>query len=382
MITSAVILCLILAAFPALLFVHNLALYRPLPRVPEPAFAPEAVSILIPARNEEANIGAALESLLANRGVELEIVVLDDGSADRTAEIVSGIAAGDSRVRLESAPPLPPGWCGKPHACHELARHARHPLLLFIDADVRATAPDALLRVSQLMSDSPALALASGVPHEQTGTLPEKLIIPLIHFVLLGFLPLERMRATTDPRFGAGCGQLFIARRDAYSATRGHAAIPRTMHDGVELPRLFRQHGYATDLFDATDVFTCRMYSGWREVWHGFAKNAHEGLASPRLIVPSTLLLVGGQIAPFFLVAAGVKPLLALLACLAAYTPRLLGAVRFRQSSLGALLHPFGVLMLVAIQWHSFLRSMRGQSAVWRGRAYGAAAEKTGSAGA
>ena len=84
--------------------------------------------------------------------------------------------------------------------------------------------------------------------------------------------------------------------RDAYEAVGGHAAIADRLHDGVALARQFRSRGFATDLFDATDTFHCRMYRTALEVWNGFAKNAHEGLGSPRMIVPATLLLLGGQV--------------------------------------------------------------------------------------
>ena len=150
-------------------------------------------SVLIPARNEEANIGAALRSVLQSEGIDFEVIVLDDGSSDRTAEIVREIADGDARVRLESAQPLPAGWCGKNFACHQLAALARHPLLIFLDADVRVLRSDSLARLAHFVEQSGA-ALVSGVPREETRGLMEKLIVPLIHFVLLGFLPMRRMR--------------------------------------------------------------------------------------------------------------------------------------------------------------------------------------------
>lgn len=136
MILSLALIALVLAAVPAALFWANLRHYRP-----PPSFAPEqvlpAVSVLIPARNEESTIRAAVESALASVGVTVEVLVLDDRSEDATAKIVSDLASRDSRVRLLTAPPLPSGWCGKQHACAVLARAASHPLLAFLDADVR-----------------------------------------------------------------------------------------------------------------------------------------------------------------------------------------------------------------------------------------------------
>lgn len=357
----------LLAVIPALLFVRNLRLYAPLPRARSLHIR---CSVLIPARNEEANIAAALRSVLESEGVDLEVIVLDDGSTDRTAEIVRRFA--DPRVRLETAQALPAGWCGKNFACHQLAALARHPLLVFMDADVRVSLPDSLARLAQFVEQSDA-ALVSGVPLEETRGFTEKLIIPLIHFVLLGFLPLERMRKSTDPRFAAACGQILAVRREAYERTGGHTAIANRIHDAVALTRSFRAQGLATDLFDATDTFHCRMYRRASEVWHGFAKNAHEGLGSPRLILPATLLLLGGQVLPPVLLTLTTSPLalaFAAIATAAAFLPRLIAVTQFRQPLLGALLHPIGICALVAIQWFAFFRSLCKRPAVWKGRSY------------
>ena len=116
---------------------------------------------------------------LANGGVELEVVVLDDDSQDRTAEIVGNLARADDRVRLERALPLPPGWCGKQHACHVLAERARYPILLFVDADVRLS-PDAVAAAAGFLLGRD-IGLASGFPREIARTTAERLMIPLIH---------------------------------------------------------------------------------------------------------------------------------------------------------------------------------------------------------
>lgn len=362
----------VLAAVPALLFVANLRLYRP-PALPSADQPPPAISVLIPARNEEAGIVACVEAALASRGVTVEVIVLDDASEDRTAAHVGAVATRDARVRLETAPPLPDGWCGKQHACHVLSGLARYPLLAFLDADVQLE-QDGLARLAWFLETSGA-DLVSGVPRQDTLTPLEKLLIPLIHFVLLGFLPLGRMRRSVHPAYAAGCGQLFLARRGAYAASGGHASIRTTLHDGIRLPRAFRAAGRRTDLCDATDLARCRMYRSGAEVWRGLAKNATEGLAAPGMIVPATLLLLGGQVAPFVLLAAAAwlpSPVLGLatVGVFLAYLPRFLGVVRFRQSPLGAVLHPLGVTLLVAIQWYALTRSLLGRPASWRGRSY------------
>jgi len=371
-IDTLALIALVLAAIPCGLFLLNLLVYRPL--ADQKSGKAEPISVLIPARNEEKNIRATLAAVLANRGVEFEVIVLDDHSTDGTTSIVSKFATHDARLRLEPAPPLPAGWCGKQYACHVLAMLARHPLLLFIDADVRL-APDALARMVGFMSGSGS-ALASGVPRQELGTFSERLLLPLIHFVLLGFLPMHAMRRTRWPSMSAGCGQLFIARRDAYVQCGGHAMLRDSLHDGIKLPRVFRQAGFLTDLFDATDLATCRMYHTNAETWRGLGKNATEGLAAPRTIVPMTALLLGGQVLP--LVMCAWAPMLstlglmfAVVATTLAFLPRLTATVLFRQSLGSALLHPLGVLALLAIQWHALARHFLGRPAEWKGRSYG-----------
>jgi glycosyltransferase involved in cell wall biosynthesis len=366
----------VLAAIPAVMFHQNLQVYAP-PPVYKPGADtdPLAVSVLIPARNEAGAIRAAVEAALQSEHVRLEVIVLDDHSTDATATIVREIAAQDWCVRLVHAPLLPPGWCGKQHACAVLATLASHPILVFVDADVRL-APHGLVRLGAFLNSSGA-GLISGLPRQEMETFVERLVLPLMHFLLLGFLPMQWMRRSRHPAFGSGCGQLFMARRDAYEAAGGHAAIRTSLHDGLTLPRAFRAAGLRTDLCDATEVATCRMYRNAREVWYGLAKNATEGLASAALIVPATVLLLGGQVLPLVLLGLGGLGRLSLFAAglaglgvLAAYYPRLRAVRRFGQPWREALLSPLGVLLLLAIQWYARGRALWGYPATWKGRTY------------
>ncbi len=372
--TLLAVACLICAAVPAVVFVRNLSQYRP----PDMATTREAVSVLIPARNEEASIAACVESALASRGVDLEVIVLDDRSGDATATIVRGIAARDPRVRLETAPPLPPGWCGKQYACAALGRLATCDWFVFLDADVRLS-PDSLARTAA-HAERRRIDLLSGVPTEETGTLAEKLVIPLIHFVLLGFLSLRASRAFRGPAWAAGCGQFFLTTRAAYDRAGGHAAIRGSLHDGLMLPRAYRRAGLTTDVIDLSGLARCRMYRSAAEVWRGLAKNATEGLAAPALIGPATALLLFGQVLPVVVFAvacladnSAAVPV-AVVATAASYLPRLIAARRFRQSRLGAALHPLGVLGFLASQWTAFACRLAGRPATWKGRSYVAGA--------
>lgn len=371
----AATLGLVLAGFPAVMMAWNSLAYRRAPVVREgERSGGRGVSLLIPARDEEASIVAAVESALASRGVELEVIVLDDHSTDRTAELVREIARREPRVSLRSAPPLPEGWCGKQHACWTLSKLARHDTLAWMDADVRL-APDGLARMAAFLDVSGA-SLVSGFPRQATGSWLEHLLLPLMHYVLLGYLPIWWMRRVKWPALGAGCGQLFMARRGDYERVGGHGAIRASLHDGVMLPRAFRRSGHRTDLCDATDLATCRMYRDAGEVWRGLSKNATEGMATPGGIGVWTALLLGGSVLPVatLVAAAAWQDATAMWLSAGANGMWLLtrGAMawRFGQSWRGAALHPLGVVLLMAIQWQALARRRAGRGASWRGRRY------------
>ncbi len=363
------VLCCAASLLPAGLIVSNLRHYR---RLPPPVLRKlPSVSVLIPARNEEANIRLAVESVLGCEGVEVEVLVWDDGSSDRTAEIVSEIEARDPRVRFVAGSPPPEGWAGKPFGCWSLANAAKGEVLLFMDADVRLRGGDSLARMAAAFSRGD-LDLLSGVPLQKVETLSEVMIVPQIHFVLLGFLPMERMRRSSDPRFAAACGQLMLFRRSSYMEVGGHSRATRSFHEGLALARAFRREGRVTDLFDATDVAVCRMYSGFGEVWRGFAKNAHEGLASPGSVVPFSLLLFFGQVFPLLALLEGslsrFGAVWAFVALLGAWAARAILALRFSHPLSGVLLQPLAVGVLLLNQWYGAARFWLGKPVGWRGR--------------
>jgi hypothetical protein len=354
-------LVLVLAALPLFLGLDNLRRYR----TPAPAAVRPSLAVLIPARNEEANIADAVTAVLASRDVDLELLVLDDGSTDATPDILRGIA--DPRLRVLSGIGLPPGWCGKQHACARLAEQASRDLLVFVDADVRL-APDALNRMAGFMQAND-VALASGFPRQVTGSWSEMLLLPLIHFLLLGYLPIVQMQRSLSPALGAGCGQLFIATRAGYKAAGGHGAIRLSLHDGITLPRAFRRAGLMTGLFDASRFASCRMYTNAAQVWEGLTKNATEGMAKPVALPIWTFVLAGGQVFPLILML--VSPaMVAALALTFGIGFRLILAWRFRAPFISALLHPLGMTALLLLQWAALLRAASGRKATWRGRAY------------
>lgn len=366
---------LCLAGLPTLMVYWNLPQFHRAARADDRSKqGPQRVSVLIPARNEAQGIAHAVRSVLNNTGVQLEVIVMDDHSADDTAVIVEELARADPRVRLVRAPELPSDWNGKQHTCWELAQIANCERLLFMDADVRLE-PTAVERLVAEQNAS-GCSLLSGFPRQVTPTPAEQLLIPMMYYVLLGYLPLARMRESLRSEFGAGCGQLFLANKADYLAAGGHAAIRSSRHDGLQLPRSFRRAGFMTDLVDASDIASVRMYSGWSSVLQGLQKNAIEGIANAKLILPFSGLLLGGSLLPILMLNHALfwnwpRASVALLgmATLLSFAPRAMIAGRLEQTWLGAVLHPVAVAIFVAVQWRAFIGQRLGWQPVnWRGR--------------
>lgn len=354
-------IALALALLPAIFGFINL---RKLPRLAGTPPAGTKVSILIPARNEAANIGACVEAALASTGCEIEVLVMDDGSTDATAAIVADIAARDPRLRLLTAPSLPPGWTGKVHACARLAEAATGTHLLFIDADVRL-APHAAAAMAA-HSAARGIALVSGVPRQEIRSLGEGLTVPFINFLLLCYLPFGGRAIQRKPSLAAACGQLILVERRAYQATGGHTTIRGVLHDAIALARLFRERGHDTEIVDGTPLAACRMYEGFAAAWAGFIKNAREGMATPVGLPIWTVLLAGAHLWPWALLPSleAVATILLMFALRAAVTWRV------REPWWTVPLHPLTVIVALAIQWTALLRSALGLKSGWKGRAY------------
>ena len=370
---EAATVALALSVFYTLMTALNMTIFRAPPDGVSRNDRPR-VSLLIPARNEAAGIEAAVDAALASRGVELEVVVLDDASEDDTAERVARRAESDPRVRLIHGAGLEAGWNGKQYACWQLAAAAEHDLLIFIDADVRVDREALALTCGYMRRYD--LDLASGFPRELTVGAGETLLVPMIHVLLLGYLPLAFSRLISSPALAAGCGQLIAVSRYAYEASGGHAAIRTTMHDGLRLPRMVRRAGFNTDVFDASDMARCHMYAGLKEAWNGFSKNAVEGMATPIALPVWTILLAGGHVAPFVLlltalIAGATSAVwLSAAAVTCIWSTRGALALRYRQAAIGVLLHPIAVIVMLALQWRALLKAGRGRATVWRGRTY------------
>lgn len=229
------------------------------------------VSVLVPARNEESRIGPCMDSLLSQDYPELEVLVLDDESEDRTLDAARRVAARDDRARAIAGGPLPEGWVGKNWACDQLSRLAGGRLLLFTDADTLHR-PDAVsTAVSELVVNR--LGMLTGLPRQVMLSPGEKLFVPMLGFSLLCFLPLGIAHRSGSPPLGAAVGQFMLFEREAYAATGGHAGCRDQIAEDFALARASVRAGLSWRFFDLGGIVECRMYRGWAECVSGLSKN-------------------------------------------------------------------------------------------------------------
>ena len=319
------------------------------------------VSLLVPARDEAANLRANLPLLLAADYPRLEIIVLDDGSGDGTASVVQALAReSGGRLRLVRGAALPDGWLGKSWACAQLADQAFGDVLLFCDADV-AAGPCAVRRTVALLRRHAAGAVTA-IPRHRLGTWAEASVVPIVaQLPVAATLPLALVPRTAAPSLSMANGQWLAFTRKAYERIGGHASVRDQVLEDVLLGRAVKCAGLRLVAAVATRDLSVRMYGGWGEVRAGFRKNLYA--------------LLGGRPAPFiagvgaFLLAA-VYPMAAAvrgswvpLALLLAL--RTLSALLFRQRWTAVALHPVGAVLALAIAIESFITR---RTVEWRGR--------------
>ncbi len=344
-------------------------------RAPQPA---PLISVLVPARDEAANIRDCLESLQKQDYPNYEILVLDDNSEDRTAEIVAGMAAQDGRVRLISGEPLPEDWAGKPFACYQLARRARGSWLLFVDADT-VHAPHMLRSVLALAVRSKA-SMLSGFPRQLAGTWPLKIVMPLMYFVILGWLPIWWLQRCKTPRPSLAIGQFLMFPRDEYWRIGGHKVVQnRIVEDvwlGIEVCRAGGCHVAA----DLSSVVECNMYRDIGAAWHGLGKSIYSITAiSPLGLFALVLAAAFFYVGPFYWLWRGFMmidtPLawreVVVLQVGVILLMRWLVDNRFKEPAGSVFFHPFGLMFLFLDVLYAGARYLVGAGISWKERVYG-----------
>jgi glycosyltransferase involved in cell wall biosynthesis len=247
------------------------------------------VSVLIPARNEEENIGKVLDDLAQLDENILEILVYDDDSNDHTAFIIKEKALKDGRIRYIRGEGPKEGWLGKNHACHALAKESGGDLLLFLDADVRVE--KGLIEDSISYLERYQLDLLSLFPVQEMKSLGEWLTVPLMNKILLGNLPLILIRKLRIKDFAAANGQFMLFRSEVYKQNWFHETVKQDRVEDIGIIRHTKMLDYRTMTLLSGGQVHCRMYSGYSGALKGFAKNINAFFGNNWLILMLYVIL-------------------------------------------------------------------------------------------
>jgi len=364
-----------LVLFMLNLFLNLRALKRPRADSRLPESVP-LISVMVPARNEEDNIETCLKSLQGQDYPNFEILVLNDHSSDNTAQIVRRMAAEDKRIRLFHSQPLPEGWAGKPFACYQLAQRARGSWFLFVDADT-IHAPHMLRSVLSVAIKFNRPGLLSGFPRQIANSLPQKVAIPVLYFVIMSWLPIWWLHRSRKPRPSLAIGQFLLFPREDYWRIGGHKAVKSKIIEDVWLGVEINRSGSRHIAIDLSPVVSCNMYHDVGAMWEGFIKWMYSVAALSRLGL--AMLITAGYfffLAPFywlwrelFVASTGWEAIIG-FQVVVIFGMRWLVDSRFKEPVVSAFLHPLGFTFLILTALYAGSRQVVGVGVRWKNRLY------------
>jgi glycosyltransferase involved in cell wall biosynthesis len=326
----------------------------------------ERITAIVPARDEEASIAACVRSL-AGQAEIAEIFVVNDHSADRTAEIVRGLMAEFKNLRLLEAPEIPAGWLGKNYAIWEGAKRASSRWLLFTDADAESL-DGAAARSLRVARESNA-ALVSFSPEQVTQAWYEKALIPFVYYRLAKHFPYEAVRdANSD--VAAANGQFLMIRRDVYDEVGGHGSVAGEVLEDVALAKRVKAARYRIWFGGGAGVVRARMYRSFGAMWEGWKKNLYLLVGGTPGAVYRELFSVVPWI-PFALLVLGWKAPIALVAGAGLLLARhaVYGSTLLRNQFRGVYILYYipGVVLYAGVLWASYRAHAQGV-VEWKGR--------------
>lgn len=323
----------------------------------------DMVSILIPARNEQQNIGNLLQSITDQDYRHYEVIVLDDNSTDDTYNVCEQYAAMHPNVKVIKGDDLPDGWLGKNYACYQLARQAKGKYLMFIDADEQIER--GLINSAVHRMHLRQVALLSLFTNQRTITLGEKLVVPLMHFLLLNLLPIRLIYLTRHYAVAAASGQFMFFDAETYHANQWHQQVRDKVVEDVEIMKLVKAARYRGEGLLANGLIYCRMYTGFDEAIHGFSKNflAIFNYSIPGFLVYITLLIGG----PLIVLSTLNLPLIFLMVGLIILTRIMISLSAGQNALLNVILHPLQMVSMVFIAFFAIQQHLT-KTTVWKGR--------------
>lgn len=322
----------------------------------------ELISVLIPARNEESNIKKCIESILPQDYNPKEIIILDDFSEDRTFEIANEYT--DRNVKVIKGSELPPGWVGKNWACHQLSIISRGKYLLFIDADVTLKADTIRTAYNEIKSSN--LALLSVFPTQILKNFGQYLIVPLMNWILLNFLPLILVYKIKYVPFVAANGQFMLWDKNAYILIGGHQKVKDKVVEDMELARECKKKNLKVKTFVGGNLVFCKMYNSFTDSVRGFTKNFYAGFnMNPFLflIMITGLLII--FVSPFFFLPYSLLSIIPIGLILLS---RIFISIKSKQNFLiNVLLHPVQMFLMFFIGVQSVIKK-QSDSLEWKNR--------------
>ena len=340
------------------------------PRAPPPASGAPLVSVIIPARNEEGDLGGCLDGLLAQTYPALELLVVDGGSTDGTRAVARARGA---RVTVLEEPPLPEGWVGKSWACWTGAEQAQGEYLLFTDADVRPS-PDAVWTAVEWTEQDRADLVTFGSRIEMVGPW-EKIVLPFYIQMVLTYFRTPRVNRAHS-RTAMANGQFLLVRRSAYHEVGGHSSIQSRILEDVALAQRFRAAGKTLRVAWAPELVSTRMYRSPGEMYEGILKTVSGVRFSAARQLGFALALVGFYWLPLGLLpiglwtgTVGVTALGALL-WVALFGKHVAFNWAAKASAAYGLLFPVAVGYYLVLVLVALSRGLRGRPIQWKGRSY------------
>ncbi|HBT85567.1 MAG TPA: glycosyl transferase [Porphyromonadaceae bacterium] len=230
-----------------------------------------SLSVLIPARDEEKNIGQLLSDLVKIPDHISEIIVYDDQSADNTASVVKEFAARDGRIKLISGKELPDDWYGKNHACYQLSQETESDYILFLDADVRISGEVVGHAVKYM--EKRRCSMMSIFPTQEMKSFGEKITVPNMQIILVTLLSLPLVRLSGFPSLAAANGQFMMFRHDTYKELDPHSKFRKSRAEDIEISRYMKRQRKKVSCLTGIKGVRCRMYHSAKDAVDGFSRN-------------------------------------------------------------------------------------------------------------
>lgn len=321
------------------------------------------VSILIPARNEEDNILALLTSILHQDYRDYEVIVLDDDSSDNTYDICVRFAADHPAFRVVKGKELTGQWLGKNYACHQLARLARGQYLLFLDADEQVY--NGLINSAVHRMQFRRLALLSLFTNQQMNSFGERIVVPLMHFILLNLLPMRLIFLSKNPVFAAASGQFMLFDAEVYHRYQWHKMANDKVVEDTEIMKNVKAEGFNGESLLANGMVSCRMYTGYREAIDGFGKNF---LAAFNYnVFGFTIFLLLLTVGPMIVLMTLNLNLIILMAGLIMLARIMISFLSGQNVIRNVILHPLQMFSMVLIASSAIQRYLT-RTTIWKGR--------------